>query len=102
MTRFSDSSNGNGLSRTPLTTLNTAVFAPRPNARAKITSRLKPGFFSSCRTAVFMQARTLRHDKSYGKKIEARENATLYAPPVIVRLDNAALVVLLPLPLRLS
>jgi len=41
----------NGRERTASTTLNTAVFAPIPNARVMMTMALKPGFLAHIRRA---------------------------------------------------
>src|SRR5262245_3190594 len=48
-TNRSGSLNGMDLSITPLTTLNSAVFAPSPNAIVIIAAAVTPGFLSSIR-----------------------------------------------------
>src|SRR5262245_58154442 len=48
-TNRSGSLNGRDLSITPLTTLNSAVFAPSPNAIVIIAAAVTPGFLSSIR-----------------------------------------------------
>src|SRR5215471_7584200 len=48
-TSRSGSLNGRDLSITPLTTLNSAVFAPSPNAIVIIATAVTPGFLSSIR-----------------------------------------------------
>src|SRR5262249_32228753 len=48
-TSRSGSLNGRDLSITPLTTLNSAVFAPRPNAIVITATAVTPGFLSSIR-----------------------------------------------------
>src|SRR5436853_7888679 len=48
---FSESGYGSGRSRTALTTLKIAVFAPIPSESAKMAMKVKPGCFSNCRNA---------------------------------------------------
>ena len=43
--------NGSGLSRTALTTLKMAVFAPIPSARVRIATKVNPGDLRNCRNA---------------------------------------------------
>src|SRR5437762_11687494 len=50
-TRRSESGYGRGFSKTPLTRLNIAVFAPMPSASVCTATAVKPGFFSNWRKA---------------------------------------------------
>src|SRR2546423_9287058 len=52
-TSWPDSGYGSGLSRTALTTVKMAVFAPMPSASVSTATAVKPGFFSNWRKANF-------------------------------------------------